>query len=245
MLISYSHQFIFFHVTKAAGTSIKEALKPYAQEPEKFKINRPQRLLGDQINPLYEIWESSLWHAKARDAKKELPEEVYNGFYKFAFVRNPWDWQVSYYHFILKEKNHIRHELVKSMAGFEEYLQWVIHTKNPFPKGATKLQTEIITDSEGQLIVDFVGRYETLETDFNHLCQRLNIQVSLPYLNQSRHRDYREYYNDKTIKLVQEHFQEDIALLGYTFEGYNSKVDPVINLKTDSHDRGLQTIAKM
>ena len=42
MLISYEHQFIFFHVTKAAGTSIRDALKDYAKEPEKFKINRPQ-----------------------------------------------------------------------------------------------------------------------------------------------------------------------------------------------------------
>ena len=86
MLISYSHKFIFFHIAKAAGSSIKEALQSYAQEPEKFKINRPQRMLGDKINPFYEIWESSLWHAKAKDVQKELSPEIYNSFYKFAFV---------------------------------------------------------------------------------------------------------------------------------------------------------------
>ena len=224
MLISYSHQFIFFHVTKAAGTSIKESLISYAQEPKKFKINRPQRMLGDKPNPLYEMWLSSLWHAKARDIKKELPQEVYNNFYKFAFVRNPWDWQVSYYHFILKEETHVRHELVKSMPSFEQYLQWVINTKNPFPKGATKLQKELITDAEGRLIVDFVGRYETLEADFNHVCQKLNIQASLPYLNKSKHEDYKQYYNFKTRKIVEEHFQEDIALFGYTFDAYSSPI---------------------
>ena len=137
-------------------------------------------------------------------------------------MRNPWDWQVSYYHFILKEETHIRHELVKSMEGFEQYLQWVIETKNPFPKGATKLQKELITDSDGKLIIDFIGRYETLQKDFDYVCQRLNIQVSLPYLNQSKHGDYQGYYNTKTIKLVEEHFQEDIALFGYTFDGYSS-----------------------
>jgi hypothetical protein len=220
MLISYSHQFIFFHITKTAGSSIKESLKNYAQELQKFKINRPPKMLGEQINPLYEMWESFLWHAKARDAQKELPEEVYNRFYKFAFVRNPWDWQVSYYHFILKEKAHIKHQFVKSMDGFEEYLQWVINTKNPFPKGATKLQKDIITDSTGKLIVDFVGRYETLEADFSTICQVLNLQATLPYLNQSKHQDYQSYYNEKTRKLVEEHFQEDIALFGYTFDGY-------------------------
>ncbi|MEC4895501.1 MAG: sulfotransferase family 2 domain-containing protein [Oscillatoria sp. PMC 1051.18] len=223
MLISYQKKFIFFHVTKAAGTSVKKALKPYSQEPEKFKIPRPAPTINNQPNPFYEMWLSALWHAKARDAKKELSEEIYNKFYKFAFVRNPWDWQVSYYHFILKETTHIRHELVKSMSGFEEYLEWVIATKNPFPKGATKLQKDIITDYNGNIIVDFVGRYETLAADFNYVCQSLNLDVSLPHLNKSTHRDYKSYYTEKTKQLVAEHFQADIDLFGYTFDGYHSE----------------------
>jgi hypothetical protein len=245
MLISYSHKLIFFHIAKVAGLSIKEALKDYAQEPEKFKINRPQRMLEGKINPLYQMWESSILHAKAKDVKKELSEEVYNSFYKFAFVRNPWDWQVSYYHFILKEKAHIRHELVKSMAGFEEYLKWVINTKNPFSKGATKLQKELITDSQGRLIIDFIGRYETLETDFNYVCQRLSLQTSLPYLNKSKHRNYQEYYNPKTIKLVEEHFQEDIALFGYTFDGYSDQIGQGIRKTKNSLDQGLKTTVQV
>ncbi|MFZ9736450.1 MAG: sulfotransferase family 2 domain-containing protein [Prochlorotrichaceae cyanobacterium] len=222
MLISYDRQFIFFHVTKAAGTSVKKALDPYAQEPEKFKIARPPREVDGAPNSFYEMWESMLWHAKARDAQKELSPDIYDRFYKFAFVRNPWDWQVSYYHFILKQEDHIRHEQVKSMVGgFEEYLDWVIATKNPFPKGATKLQAEIITDKSGELIVDYVGRYETIHQDFNDVCQRLGLAVTLPHLNQSQHRDYRNYYNDRTRKLVAEYFQQDIELFGYTFEGYH------------------------
>ncbi len=222
MLISYDRQFIFFHVTKAAGTSVKKALDSYAQEPEKFKIARPPREVDGAPNSFYEMWESMLWHAKARDAQKELSPDIYDRFYKFAFVRNPWDWQVSYYHFILKEGDHIRHEQVKAMTGgFEEYLEWVIATKNPFPKGATKLQADIITHKSGQLIVDYVGRYETLNQDFERVCQRLGLAVSLPHLNQSQHRDYRNYYNDRTRQLVADHFQQDIDLFGYTFEGYD------------------------
>ncbi|MGA0199144.1 MAG: sulfotransferase family 2 domain-containing protein [Prochlorotrichaceae cyanobacterium] len=222
MLISYDRQFIFFHVTKAAGTSVKKALDPYAQEPEKFKITRPPREVDGALNSFYEMWESMLWHAKARDAQKELSQDIYDRFYKFAFVRNPWDWQVSYYHFILKQEDHIRHKQVKSMVGgFEEYLDWVIATKNPFPKGATKLQAEIITDKSGQLMIDYVGRYETIHQDFNEVCQRLGLAVSLPHLNQSQHRDYQNYYNDRTRKLVAEYFQQDIELFGYTFEGYH------------------------
>ena len=229
MLISYSHKFIFFHVTKAAGTSVKEALKDYATEPDKFKIKRPPKERHGQPNKLYELWQSSLWHAKAKDVKQEFPQE-YNDFYKFAFVRNPWDWQVSYYHFILKETNHIRHELVKNMSGgFEEYLEWVIATKNPFPKGATKIQKEIIVEKNGELNIDYLGRYETINEDFNHICRILNLQASLPCLNQSQHRDYRWYYSDHTRKLVADNFQEDIESFGYTFDGYDSSIN---NLKS-------------
>ena len=222
MLISYSHKFIFFHVTKAAGSSVKKALEDYAQEPEKFKIARPPKTIDGKPNRFYEMWESVLWHAKARDAKKELSSEVYDRFYKFAFVRNPWDWQVSYYHFILKEPTHIRYELVSSMSGFEEYLDWVINTKNPFPKGATKLQKDIITDKEGNLIVDFVGRFESITQDFDSVCKKINISAQLPHVNSSKHRDYRQYYSEKTKQIVAEHFKEDIELFGYTFDSYLS-----------------------
>lgn len=226
MLISYKHKFIFFHVTKAGGTSIKKVLKDYCQQPEYFKIKRPPQEIDGKPNPLYEMWESSVWHAKARDVKKEM-EDKYNQFYKFAFVRNPWDWQVSYYHFILKETTHIRHQLVKSMSGFEEYLEWVINTKNPFPKGATKLQKDIITDKEGNIIVDFVGRYETLAEDFKYVCKVLNLKASLPHLNQSVHHDYRLYYSQWSKKIVADYFREDIELFNYNFDGCESPIRKV------------------
>jgi hypothetical protein len=220
MLISYEHKFIFFHVAKVAGLSIREALKNYTQEPEVFKIRRPPKNRDGKPNPLYEMWEAFLIHAKAMDTKKELPETVYNNFYKFSFVRNPWDWQVSMYHFILKETSHVKHKMVKSMASFEEYLEWIVETKNPYAKGATKFQKDMLTDNDGKLIVDFVGRYETLAQDFQHVCQVLNIEASLPSLNKTVHRDYKSYYTERAKKIVEEHFKEDIELFGYTFDGY-------------------------
>lgn len=224
MLISYTHRFIFFHVAKVAGLSIREALKAYAQEPEQFKIKRPPKHSGDKPNHLYDMWAVLLLHTKARDAKRELPEVVYDNFYKFAFVRNPWDWQVSMYHFILQEPSHIRHHLVKTMASFDEYLEWVIATKTPYARGAAKFQKDMVTDAEGRLIVDFVGRYETFSDDFRQVCKVLEIEASPPQLNSTAHRDYRAYYNDRTRKIVGEHFKEDIELFGYEFDGRHGSV---------------------
>lgn len=221
MLISPSHRFIFFHVAKAAGSSLRAALEQYAEEPERFRINRPPKFMGDKINPLYKIWDGQLWHAKAREARRELPAEVYGQFFKFAFVRNPWDWQVSMYHFILKENDHIHHARVKAMAGFDEYLEWVIHTEKPFPRGATKFQKDMLTDETGAVIVDFIGRYERLEDDFERICRRLNLETKLPHENCTAHRDYRSYYNPQTRRRIEEHFRPDIELFGYTFDGHH------------------------
>ena len=222
MLISYSHRFIFVHIGKTGGMSIREVLKPYAQEPEKFKIPRPPRQNGDLYNPLYTVWETLLLHPKARDAQKELPPEVFNTFFKFAFVRNPWDLQVSMYHFILREPTAARHDEIKKLGSFDAYVEWVVATPDPYPKGISKLQRDMITCAQGKLLVDYIGRYETLPLDFGHISQLLQIDATLPHRNRSEHQDYRTYYNQHTQKLVAQHFQADIELFNYTFDGFRA-----------------------
>ncbi len=219
MLISHTRQFIFFHVSKTAGLSIRHVLEPYAEEPERFKIRRPPRTRDGQPNPMYQVWESLLLHAKARDAQKELPSDVFDAYFKFGFVRNPWDWQVSMYQFILRKDTSSTHEAVKRLGGFEQYLEWVIDTPTPYPMGTPKQQCEILVDSHHQLLVDFVGRYETLAADFQRVCDTLGIDGSLPHLNATAHPDYRTYYNERTKRLVAENFPADVELFGYDFDG--------------------------
>lgn len=218
MLISNSHQFIFFHIGKTAGMSMRGVLQKYEQEPERFKIPRPQPLTATgEPNRFYDVWRTLLLHARAREAQQELPDEVFNGYFKFAFVRNPWDWQVSVYHFILREPTSSTHEAVKACGSFSNYLEWVVKTDAPYPKGITKLQSEMITDANGKLLVDFLGRYESLAADFDRIRDKLGIAERLPHVNKSQHEDYRNYYNDHTRDLVAKHFQTDIALFGYEF----------------------------
>ena len=217
MLISNSHRFIFFHTGKTGGISMRNILEPYAQEPEKFKILRPVKIIDSKPNKMYDVWKTLLLHAKASDAQKEFAPELFNAFYKFAFVRNPWDLQVSMYHFILREPTSSTYSQVKAVGSFEAFIEWVIKTPTPYPKGITKLQQQMLCDENGNLLVDFVGRYETLHQDFEFICQKLVISEKLPHLNKSKHDDYRSYYNNHTQNLVAEHFKSDIQLFGYKF----------------------------
>jgi hypothetical protein len=223
MLISYSHRFIFIHVGKSAGMSMRNALLPFCTEPEKFKIRRPPREKDGQPNPVYTMWETLLLHPKCSDVKRELPAEIFDSFYKFAFVRNPWDILVSLYHFMLSDPEIPRHDEVKALADFEAFVGWSIAEASPFPKGITKLQADMVTDRDGKLLIDDIGYYETLREDFTRICRHVGIDAELPHLNSSRHRDYRSYYNDRTRALVGEHFARDINLFGYTFDGRDRK----------------------
>ncbi len=224
MLISYSHRFIFFHVAKVAGLSIRDALQPYTEEPAHFKTQRPAKLIDGKSNPLYSMWDAMLTHATAQATQAELPAEIFQNFYKFAFVRNPWDWQVSMYHFLLKETTNPKYPIVKALAGFEEYLQWVINTPYPYPKRATKLQKDMLVDAQGKLLVDYLGRFESLTQDFNQVCQQIGIQAELPSLNQSKHKPYTEYYTPQTRQLVADYYRADIELFGYQFEGFDANL---------------------
>jgi hypothetical protein len=224
MLISYSHRFIFIHVGKSAGMSIRNALMPFCTEPEKFKMRRPPRFKGDQPNPMYTVWETLLLHPGCLDVKRELPPEIFEEFHKFAFVRNPWDHLVSVYYFMLSDPGIPRHAEVKALPGFDAFVQWAIDEAAPFPKGITKLQSQMLTDRDGKLLVDFVGYYEELRQDFESICHHVGIDAPLPHLNRSQHRDYRSCYTDHTRALVEKHFRRDIDLFGYTFDGRDGKV---------------------
>ncbi len=221
MFISYSHSFIFFHVAKVAGTSIRHALSPYTVEPDYFKIKRPPKEINGRTNKLYTMWDSVLSHATVRQTQQELPDE-FDRFYKFAFVRNPWDWQVSMYHFLLKEKENPRYKMLCELGSFKNYLEWLPTEDKPYPKSATKLQKTMLIDDKGEIAVDKLGRFENLNEDFNQITLQLGIKASLPKLNNSNHRNYRDYYNDYTRKLVATHFAEDIDLFKYTFDGKNT-----------------------
>jgi len=211
MLISYSRKFIYVHIYRVAGTSIRDALAKYAYIPDRQMHLRLLRKMGVHRLVQHHRLEQFDGHSTAQEIKEKLPPGIFKSFFKFAFVRNPWDWQVSLYHFMLQNKSHRQHRLTESLGSFEKYLEWRVNED-------LHLQKDFVVDSNSQLLVDFVGDYTSLSRDFRYVCHRIGCNSALPHLNGSRHRDYREYYTDRTIKLVAEAFKEDIEYFGYTFD---------------------------
>jgi hypothetical protein len=157
-------------------------------------------------------WRRGRKHTTAGQMQRMYPIGLFQEYYKFAFVRNPWDLMVSYYHYLQSRRGHHRSAKVQSLGSFEEYLAYEI-------KRDKISQTRFLTDPNGELLVDYVGCFESLAEHFNVICSELNIDTELEHRNSSRHRGYQSYYDATTRQMVAEHWRQDIEQFGYSFEG--------------------------
>ncbi len=210
MILSHSKKFIYIHVYKVAGTSIRTVLQQY--DDQNFSdfplIENIKFYIGKRI-PTLSKW--AIDHINAQKIKDKLPEKIYNTYFKFAFVRNPWDWQVSLYHYMLQYKEHPQHQIISKMKGFDEYIEWRINHD-------MGLQKDFLYDANGKILVDFIGKFENLQEDFNTICSRILISPTLlPLANSSNHTHYKDYYNKHTKDLIYNAFQKDIEIFKYDF----------------------------
>lgn len=216
-MISHKKQFVYIHIYKAAGTSIYDALKKY----EEFSaLKKMMRLIGKKLvnnetsRKSYNLFRIPFLHphAEAIVVKRLLPSHQFNGYFKFSFVRNPWDIEVSNYHYargIPLFKSH-RANIIKKMS-FGEYLEW--REKDP-----PQPQICRFIDENDNMLMDFIGRFENLQHDFRYICNRIKVQdVFLKQYNKSDHRPYREYYTPLTTALVAKWYNRDILSFDYEF----------------------------
>ena len=218
MLLSPRYRFLFVHIAKTGGTSVRAALERVRWRDPWYWLmwpcHRLSHLTGHRLGTKFPR------HAKAIAAKEMLPRELYDALFKFAFVRNPWDLQVSSFH-------HIRRERPQHLGGHEDFasfLRWKLDPERPYQfhlDTSIERQSDYLVDLHGNLIVDFVGRYERLQDDFAVACERIGIPCpTLPHRRQAtdRKKDYRSYYTDDTAALVAAHFAADVERFGYTFD---------------------------
>ena len=77
-------------------------------------------------------------------------------------------------------------------------------------------QTALLANGAGIVGMDFVGRYERLQHDFDRACERIGIPpCRLTRRNASRHGDYRRYYDAALLEQVNDFYRADFEQFGY------------------------------
>lgn len=218
MLLSYRYRFLFVHIAKTGGTSIRTALRPYRWGWPYTGALMLCSLMSQMTRPRHMLGVKFPRHAKAIAAQEMLPATFYDSLFKFTVVRNPWDLQVSSYHHLRREHP----EVVKELPDFRSFL---LHKFNPHRERnflldiSRERQWHYVTDHDGAAIVDFVARYESLDDHYARICHHIGIDgPPLPHQRRAPDRtDYRDYYDNETRELVAEHYAEDIRRFGYSF----------------------------
>lgn len=210
MILSHSQKFIFVHLYKTGGTSIRRCLEKY-DTAYKIRHWAKSKLTTKPVfnSPVADK------HATAATIRETVGAELYDQYFSFCFVRNPWAWQVSLYHYILKTPGHAQHQQFMGFENFDDYIVWRC-------QGNVHLQKDYLVDAQGQSIVNFIGRMENIHRDFKTVCENVGLEsLTLPHLNQSvdqrKRKSYQAFYNSQTETMVAEAFKADIEFLEYEF----------------------------
>ena len=206
MIISHSRQFIFFDIPKSATHADREALRQGVTTDDWEQ----QILFDKQSIPIPEIKKIEHGHISAKQIQPVLSIEQWQDYKKIAFVRHPFDRFVSACAF-----------LNRANADFQkEPIQWM---KSALQRSQFKQrlliqpQSELLINERGDLVTDFIGRYETLQQSVDQLLLELGLpKYALAQRNRSFHRHYSEYLDDELSSKLQDLYRRDFELLGYS-----------------------------
>jgi hypothetical protein len=207
-MISHDHCCIFVHIPKTGGSSVEDVIWPGERTEADLWMGFVSRYRNK-----YQT--GGLQHLLARQIRQEVGAEIFDNYFKFTFVRNPWDRAVSQFA-SMRDRADLR-ELIGMAphASFFEYLQLTERHRHV----QWEPQVEFLRDENRALLVDFVGRFEMLEHDARVVFERLGIRrARLPHRNRSKHRHYRKYFDQHSREWIRSRYREDVETLGYEFD---------------------------
>lgn len=189
---------VFVHIPRTAGISVGNAL--FGKAPS--------------------------WHLSVRAYQLMYARAEYRRRFKFTFIRNPWARAVSAYDFLKGGgvEEHDRAWRDRHMLPDESFADFVRRWLTP-----ANASTEIHFVPQWDFLsiaswsdpgLDFVGRFEHLEADFEEVCRHLGVQRALPHVNRSANhesRDYPDRYDDASARRVAEVYARDVERFGYRF----------------------------
>lgn len=204
-MISHEHRCIFIHIPRTGGTSIENAIWP------------GERSEGDLwmgfVSKYHNKYQTGgLQHLLAPQIRKEVGAEVFDSYFKFAFVRNPWDKAVSQYMLTRRRKDLQEFIGMNDGDSFKRYLELIARREHV----QWMPQHRFVFDEDGRRLVDFVGRFERLEADAATVFSRLGLSAELSHAHATERLPMSQYYDAEAVEMVLRHYAQDIDVFGYS-----------------------------
>ena len=220
MIISDENEFIFVHIPRTAGTRISKSLceemrvenwKQHIGEPTEV-ARRHETVADDYPGSIYE----GKKHIEAKDLKLLVGEKKWESYFTFAFVRNPWDRAVSTY----MHRRKVASGPVRALWPTSKHLfRWLLKGKYKLLGANSAQQIDYVADDNGELLVDFVGRFERLAEDFDSVCEKIGLRASLgEKYDPTKRAGYQEYYDEVSKQIIYDVKRDDVEKFGYRFE---------------------------
>jgi hypothetical protein len=206
MIFSESQQFIFFAVPKTGTHAVRDALRPHLSSSDWEQ----QLRYGQQLSPLPEIAAVNHGHVSYRQLGKAISSETLDTFFRFAFIRHPYDRFVSVCAFLARADASYHQNPADWMKRALERPQFC-------KRVLVATQHSLLSDESGDVTLDFVGRFESFQTDFNFVCDRLNVPlVALTHRNTSEHKPYQQVLDDELREILLKRYETDFSVFNYS-----------------------------
>jgi hypothetical protein len=220
-VISHIHKAVFVHIPRTGGQSIEHVFLRHLGLDQRM---RSALLLREKTDS--ESGPPRLSHLTAEQYVEcgYLTQQQFRDYYTFGFVRNPWQRVISFYNYLG----------YATKCGFIEFVTDILVNKliRELPWFILP-QCEYLFDSENRQLVNFVGRFENIQQNFEIVCTTLGLpKIPLPLINQSpednnfesqllspdeKSAEYQKHYDANSQKIVTQIYARDIELLGYKF----------------------------
>lgn len=230
MIISNSNKFIFVHIPKCGGISVTDAFVNTVKWNDLI-LHGGKPEYGAELEGYFDRNFQLHGHQSANIIRKTVGIKTWDSYSSFSFVRNPYSRVVSLYTWVSKTINNCDERDWKKQNwykwplfhaylttdSFSEFIRSHFYEQAPL----TKDQFSWVCDENREnIIVDFIGKTESLNKDLNKVIKELQIpDVHLEELNVSSRKNYREYYScEDDIEFVHNKYEVDFDKFGYDRE---------------------------
>lgn len=188
---------LYIHVPKTAGSSIQNGL---------FDLN-------------------SWTHHRYIDFENEIQDELLNSFYKFSFVRNPYSRLYSAYKYLKlggtnRTDKYWAKKYLSRYNSFEYFVKKFVSENNIYSYVHFVPQFEFLINKNREIVLDFIGRYENINADFQSLVKILGVKTALPKRNITKDetRDFFKQYDNEMKEIVANVYALDFKYFNYDRE---------------------------